>query len=148
VDDAAYQRRLAHALQELVARGLLKDTRLTPAQRFFLRLGRHAPPLEYAGFWRVFWLVGGFAGAIFVPMLWAAFAADPQMPGAAGLLLGLGSGALFGACFGWYFRFLSSTAGLSRWTDLDAPPPPPPDGTDLTLAEVEARVARLLAALR
>ena len=135
------QRRLKHALLEMQAHKLLKKHKLTPLQRLFLRLGDNPPPLEYAPFTRVFGLVTSIATTIFVGLLWPAFAADPELPGWVGLIMGLLAGVFFGLCFAGYLKAQHRWLKLTPWEQLDTPPDTPePD--ELSAAAIDYMVSR------
>ena len=122
------KRRLKHALRELQARRMIRNNRLTPLQRLFLKLGDNPPPLEYAPFGRVAGLTGAIATVVFVALLWPAFAFDADRPGWVGLVMGLVTGGLFGLAMGVVMQLQHRLQDLTAWSALDtAPDLPEPD---------------------
>jgi hypothetical protein len=107
------------ALEDLKGRGVSKSSAAPPVYRLMWALGIHIPPPHFQSFLGLFALQGFFFGLIMTVVL---FAILPTNEIEMLLLVGAGSGLVFGLLMATFMNIYKRKLGLPAWDDYTPGP--------------------------
>ena len=106
--------KIAAALDDLHARGISKASAAPPVYRLLWALGIYVPPPHFQSFLGLLAIQGFFFGLIMTAILFALMRTDDiEMV----LMVGVGSGLLFGLLMATFMQIYVRKLRLPRWED-------------------------------